>query len=129
MGFKRFLFDLLLNMIIFSFVVVLTRSVVLPIDTIYLLISLLVVGAAALMYDPILRFLTVKKNFLTQWVVVSVFVFLAVYLLNSLMPMFTVQGFATKSEFLQLSLSGTMTIAFVSVFMGLLSSIFGVLKD
>lgn len=114
---------------VFSFVCLVTKSIVLPSDTLYLLVSLTVVAFAIILYEPVLRFLTVRKNFLTQWVMSSVFIFVAVYLLNTLMPMFTVQGFATNSEFLQLALSGTMTIVFVSVVTGFMSSLFGVLQD
>lgn len=129
MSFKRFLFNILLYMMIFSFVCMITKSIVLPVDTVYLFVSLLVVACSIMLYEPVLRFLTVKRNFLTQWVMSSVFVFISIYLLNSLMPMFTVQTFATKSEFLQLALSGTMTMVFVSILTGFVCSLFTILKD
>lgn len=116
-------------MMVFSFVCLVTKAIVLPTDTVYLLVSLLVVAVAVMLFEPVLRFLTVRKNFLTQWVMSSLFVFVAIYLLNSLMPMFVVQGFATKTEFLQLALTGTMTIVFVSLLTGFVCSLFAILKD
>lgn len=129
MSFKKFLFGLFLNMMVFSFVCLVTKAIVLPSDMLYLFASLLIVSGAMMLFEPVLKFLTVRRNFLTQWLMMSVFVFLAVYLLNSIMPMFTVQSFATRSETVQLMLTGTTTIVFVSILTGFLSAIFTALND
>ncbi len=129
MSFKKFLFGLFLNMMVFSFVCLVTKAIVLPSDMLYLFASLLIVSGAMMLFEPVLKFLTVRRNFLTQWLMMSVFVFLAVYLLNSIMPMFTVQSFATRSETVQLMLTGTTTIVLFSILTGFLSAIFTALND
>lgn len=86
------------NMLIFSFVTVILNGIHMPTQTIYLLVSLLLVGVALLIVDPLLQFLTIKNNAITQLLVITLISVAILYTLEIFMPQFAINGFVVKPQ-------------------------------
>lgn len=127
---KNNLYIIFVNVLIFNLVCTILNGVTLPVNLVYLLLCYLLIGFLMLMNSFILRFFTIKVNFLTQFVMIALLTAGAIYLLNLLIPEFKVIGYQVSSkqfEFIVVqstTLSFAGTIALYSVVNGLLGAFF-----
>lgn len=124
---RKFLFRLFVNMLIFSFVVTLVRGIVMPVGLGYLFGTLIIVALAMMLYAPILRFLTIRINFLTQFITVGLLVFGALNLLQSFMPEFRLVDYVIGSQNLQIITISSITLTKVAT-AGLIGGITGLIS-
>lgn len=89
---KKGVFDLVLYIFSFVFVLLFFSNVKLPEDIVYLASTLLVVGLGVVLAKPILNFLTVKVVFLTRLVAVTLILLGVFYALETFMPGFFVEN-------------------------------------
>ncbi|MBI2356445.1 phage holin family protein [Candidatus Dojkabacteria bacterium] len=126
---KKFFFSLFLNIVIFIAVSNVFDGFSLPTDFMYLLGSLLILSFAVMLHRPVLKFLTVKINFLTYLLTVFLLVGGALYALELFVPSLYINSSAFKEVNLQVitinafkvSQIGTLLgVAFVSSFVSAL---------
>ncbi len=89
---KKGVFDLVLYILSFVFVLLFFSNVILPDDFVYLTSTLLVIGLGVVMAKPILNFLTVKVVFLTRLVASTLILLGVFYALETFMPGFFVES-------------------------------------
>jgi len=134
MNLKKTIYEILLSALIFTFVVNLIKGVVLPTNMMYLFLTLIVVAFAVVLHYSVLRFLTVKRSFLSEWISVSILVFIALYLLDLVMPEFRAEGYDLATQDLGFIVLASVTLTkFASMIViafltGLFKSIFDLLE-
>jgi len=89
---KKGLFDLILYIFSFVFVMLFFHSVQLPSDLIYLSSVLILVGAGIALSKPLLTFLTVKVVFLTRLLAITLILFGVFLALETFLPGFLVDN-------------------------------------
>jgi hypothetical protein len=87
---KKGLFDLILYMFTFVFVMMFFPSVKLPTDSVYLFSALLLVGIGIMFSKYLLTFLTVKVVFLTRLIAITLILFGVIFALETFLPGFVV---------------------------------------
>ncbi len=93
---KKGLFDLILYVFSFVFVMLFFTSVKLPTDTIYLASSLLFIGVGVMLTKPLLTFLTVKAVFLTRLLATTLVLFGVIFALETFVPGFLIERLVFK---------------------------------
>ncbi len=88
---KKVIFDLILYVFSFVFVLLFFSSLSLPSDPVYLVSALLVVGIGVSLSKHILTFLTVKVVFLTRLIAVTLILFGVFFALETFLPGFLVE--------------------------------------
>jgi len=83
--------NLFLYILIFYLVLSVFMGIILPENIAYVLATLVVLSFAMMIAKPLLSFLTVKVNFITLLLVGALIVFGSMFLLESLMPGFTIE--------------------------------------
>lgn len=83
--------NLLLYVLVFYFVISSFAGIVLPTNLAYVLATLMILSLAMMIAKPFLSFLTIKVNFLTLFLVGAILVFGSMFLLESLMPGFSIE--------------------------------------
>ncbi len=89
---KKGLFDLVLYIFSFVFVMLFFPSVQLPSDLIYLFSVLILVGVSIVLSKPLLVFLTVKVVFLTRLLAITLILFGVFFALETFLPGFLVDN-------------------------------------
>ena len=87
---KKGLFDIILYIFSFVFVMLFFPSVQLPSDPIYLFATLILVGAGVALSKHVLVFLTVKVVFLTRLLAITLILFGVFFALETFLPGFLV---------------------------------------
>lgn len=123
-----------LYLLIFFFTSNIFTGIVMPEITLYFISTLFVLSMGSMMTEPFLKFLTIKVNFLTYWLLSSMLLTGITFLLKIFMTGF----FVEKSEFTGasfdfLEVSGfeitpIFTIILFSVISGLIGTLFYVLE-
>lgn len=85
-------------MLVFSLVTVVLNGIHMPTQLVYLLVALTLVGVSLLAADPLLQFLTVKKNATSRLVTITVLCVAILYALDLFMPQFSISGFIVKAQ-------------------------------
>ncbi|MBD3328999.1 hypothetical protein GF357_00705 [Candidatus Dojkabacteria bacterium] len=98
MDFKKFSFNIVLNVLIFTFVASFFAALQLPADLAYYIAALILIGIAVEVYLPILRFLTLPINIITLVISVTLILTAVFYIFELLMPEFYVNGIAFDSQ-------------------------------
>ena len=88
---KNWIFEFILYIFSFAFVDLVFDSLVLPEDSVYLFLTILVVGLAMMLAKPMLTFLTVKVTFLTRLLAIFLLIFAVFYLLELFVPGFQIE--------------------------------------
>jgi len=88
---KETIKNLFLYILIFYLVLSVFTGIVLPENIAYVLATLVILSFAMMTAKPLLSFLTVKVNFITLLLVGSLLLFGSMFLLESLMPGFTIE--------------------------------------
>ena len=83
--------NLFLYILIFYLVLSVFMGIILPENIAYVLATLVVLSFAMMIAKPLLSFLTVKVNFITLVLVGTLIIFGSMFLLESLMPGFTIE--------------------------------------
>lgn len=132
---KKGLFDLILYVFSFVFVMMFFPSIKLPSDFLYSVVVFLAVGIGIMVSKPLLNFLTVKGVFLTRLIAVTLILFGVFFVLETFLPGFLVEKLVFKETDLGwLSLKsfefdkiGVMVL--VSFFTAFVSSVVKLLKE
>ena len=125
-----YLKNLFLSLLIFFFSATIFTGIVMPEITLYYLATLLVLSMGVMMTDPFLKFLTIKVNFLTHWLMSSIILTGITFLLRIFMIGFFIEisEFSGASfDFLEINgfeITPILTIILFSVLSALISSIF-----
>lgn len=88
---RNFFKNLLLFMLIGFFVLNILKGIQLPSNPMYLLSTLLIIAIGMLMASPILNFLTIKENFITNWLMMFLITVGLLYLLQTFMVDFRIE--------------------------------------
>ncbi len=92
MNIKKTIYDLIIYGLLFNFVATLLGDIIiLPSDIIYFFSALLIVGFANVFAKSFLKFLTVKVNFWSNFVIVVLLTTGSLYLFQLTMPYFKVE--------------------------------------
>jgi hypothetical protein len=83
---RKGLFDLILYIFSFVFVLLFFPSVKLPSESAYLFLSLIIVGLGIMFSKSLLVFLTVKVVFLTRFLAITLILFGIVFALETFLP-------------------------------------------
>lgn len=130
---KQFIKSLLAYFFILFFVIsMFNKGMILPKDTIYFVITLLVLTLTIMIVEPFLKFLTIKSNFLTFFIMsslllIGVFFLLKLFMTGFYVNQFTFEGLVFGSiQIDNFVVSPIVTIVATSVATGLISSIYKV---
>ncbi len=130
---KQFIKSLLAYFFILFFVIsMFNKGMILPKDTIYFIITLLVLTLTIMIVEPFLKFLTIKSNFLTFFIMsslllIGVFFLLKLFMTGFYINQFTFEGLVLGSiQIKNFIVSPVVTIVATSVATGLISSIYKV---
>ncbi len=93
---KKGLFDLILYIFSFVFVMMFFPSVKLPSDLLYSVVVFLAVGIGIMLSKPLLNFLTVKGVFLTRLIAVTLILFGVFFVLETFLPGFLIERLVFK---------------------------------
>lgn len=131
---KKFVFSLLLNILILYFVFNTFKSVTIPTDLLYLISVYVGLSLGIMLHRPLLKFLTVKINILTYLLSASIIALGVMYGLVTFLPGFEVgetiiKGFNIGALSIStFKLDSMMTMVSVAVVASLISSIMETLK-
>ena len=131
---KKFLRDLFLCMLVFYLTTNIFTGIVMPIISIYAILTLLVLSIGINMSKPFLSFLTIKGNFLTYFLMSSLITIGITFLLKIFMTGFIVetsQFTGLSLDFLEIKgfeINGILTIVLFSVLSSFISTIFYLLN-
>lgn len=103
---RKTVYSILLYILVFSFTMSFFNGVSLPVDPIYWVATAITFAAVVMLHRPVLRFLTVKINFVTFLLSASLLSIGAFYILELFMPEFMVEA-STFSGFN----AGTVTVS------------------
>lgn len=131
---KKFIFSLLLNILILSFVFNIFKGVVLPTDLLYSFLVYISISLAIMLHKPLLKFMTVKINVITYVLSASIISIGLMYALITFLPGFEiVETVVNEMHFGAITISSLvldsmMTMISVAVVASLISSIMETLK-
>ncbi|MDX9739045.1 MAG: hypothetical protein RBT33_01640 [Candidatus Dojkabacteria bacterium] len=131
---KKFIRNLIQFMLISYVILGLFDGIVLPTNPLYIFATLLILSIGMLMVSTILKFLTIKENFITTFVMSSLIVLGFFFLLDFFMTGFyiessTFNGFDLGSLILNsMEMTPVVTMTVASVCASLLVSILSVLE-
>lgn len=94
---KKTAYKIFLNFVIFGFIVSLFPSIKLPSDFLYWFGVMMIVSITVMLYENLLMFLTVKKNYLTSLVSISLIAALFLYILSLFAPGFEVNQMSVET--------------------------------
>lgn len=128
---KPFIRSLLTYFFVMFFVTtVLSKGIVMPSESGYLIATLLILAFTVVVASPILKFLTIKSNFLTFFLMSALLLFGVFFLLKMFMVGFFVNeyifdGLALGSIQIQaFTVSGILTMAIASALSALICAIY-----
>ena len=131
---KKYIYSFFLNILVFSFVFSIFLGIKLPKDLMYAVALYIILSIAVLLHKPFLRFLTVKINFLTYWLCVTLLLVGTFFALDSFLPGFTVVTTVIKAmdfgtiKIATITMNKILTIVFASMSIAFVSAIMEFLK-
>ena len=132
---KNYFKNLFVLLLIFFFTSTVFEGIQMPNITIYAILTLIILATGIMITKPLLKFLTIKTNFLTHILMSSLITIGIVFLLKIFMTGFTVvstQFSGINIGFLQINdfeLSPVLTIIVFSVVSCFMSSIFYLIDE
>ena len=132
---RNYLKNLFVLLLIFFFTSTVFEGIQMPDITIYAILTLIILATGIMITKPLLKFLTIKTNFLTHILMSSLITIGIVFLLKIFMTGFTVvstQFSGINIGFLQINdfeLSPVLTIIVFSVVSCFMSSIFYLIDE
>lgn len=115
---KKFFFSLFLNIVIFIAVESVFIGFELPTDFMYLLMSLFALSVAVMLHRPILKFLTVKINFLTYFVTAFLLVGGTLYGLELFVPSLYINSSSFEAVNLQIITINAFEVSQIGTLIG-----------
>ncbi|MCK9368384.1 hypothetical protein M0R04_00170 [Candidatus Dojkabacteria bacterium] len=131
---KKYIYTFFLNILVFSFVFKLFTGIKLPKDLMYVGAAYIILSLAVLLYRPFLKFLTVKINFITFWLCVSLLLIGTFFALDSFLPEFHIVTTTIKAmdlgtiKIAAIEMNKILTIVFTSMSIAFVSAIMEFLK-
>ena len=131
---KNFFKNLIQFMLVSYLILTLFKGIVLPINPLYLVASLMVLSIGMLMVSPILKFLTIKENFITTILMSSLILFGMFFLLDSFMTGFYIEAYTFEGMDLgsliinSFEMTPLISMVFASVAASFLGSLLFVLE-
>lgn len=119
---KKIVFGFLLNIFILNTVLLAFSGIKLPSDFMYWWTVMGLLSIAISLHKPFLKFLTVKRNFLTVWFASAILLGFTMYVLNLVIP-----GFVIGNSFIKGSDVGVLIIQDINldmIFTLVISSLF-----
>lgn len=122
--------NFLISLLVFFFTTTIFTGILIPPTDVNIISSLVVFSIAIMLAKPLLDFLTIKINFLTYFLMSSIVLICAVFLLSALMPGFLVDttyfagldlSFVKIAEF---EITPIFTNVFFSITSGFILTIF-----
>mgnify|MGYP006910665151 CR=1 FL=1 len=130
----KYLKNLLLFLLIFFFTTSIFTGIIMPEISLYFFSTLFVLSMSVMMTEPFLKFLTIKINFLTYWLMSTLILIGISFLLKIFMTGFFIENsqFAGVSfNFLEIKgfeINPILTIILFSIVSGIISTLFYVLE-
>lgn len=115
---KKFFFSLFLNIVIFIAVESTFVGFELPSDFMYLVMSLVALSLAVMLHRPVLKFLTVKINFLTYLVTVFLLVGGTLYGLELFVPSLYINSSSFEAVNLQVITINAFEVSQIGTLIG-----------
>ncbi|HRI06025.1 MAG TPA: hypothetical protein PLV59_03730 [Candidatus Dojkabacteria bacterium] len=115
---KKFFFSLFLNIVIFIAVESIFVGFELPSDFMYLVMSLVALSLAVMLHRPVLKFLTVKINFLTYLVTVFLLVGGTLYGLELFVPSLYINSSSFEAVNLQVITINAFEVSQIGTLIG-----------
>lgn len=131
---KNFFKHLIQFMLVSYFIFTLFKGIVLPVNSLYLVASLMILSIGMLMVSPILKFLTIKENFITTILMSSLICIGMFFLLDFFMTGFYIEAYTFEGLDLgsliinSFEMTPVITMVFASVSASFLSSLLFVLE-
>ena len=128
---KQFIKSLLAYFFILFFVIsIFKKGIILPPEGIYFVATLLILTFTIMIVSPVLKFLTVKANFLTFFIMttlllIGIFFLLKIFMTGFYVNIFTFEGLSLGSiQINDFVVSPTITIVAASAISSLICSIY-----
>ena len=128
---KQFLKSLIANFFIVFFIVNLfSKGIILPDISLYLYATLVILAMTILIASPLLKFLTIKNNFITEFIIttlllVGVFYLLKLFMTDLYINEYLFEGTTIASvQIMSFTVSPILTIIFASLLTSLFASIY-----
>lgn len=115
---KKFFYSLFLNIVIFIAVASGFEGLSFPKDFMYGVVTLLALSFGVMLYRPILKFLTVKVNFLTYFITAFLLISGVMYGLELFIPELYINSSSFKEVNLQLITINAFTVSQVGTLLG-----------
>ncbi|GAB4158765.1 MAG: hypothetical protein Fur003_2540 [Candidatus Dojkabacteria bacterium] len=134
MSFSNIFYKFLLGMLFLTFNAQIYGSLALPKDLGYFLAVAFLFSLAIVLHEQVLDFMTIRKVFITRMIVIAVLVAIVVYIMDFIVPGFTVGNTALSTNTIGIiaiqaqNISKYGTIALIALTTGLLAAIFEQLK-
>lgn len=131
---SKFLRNLIQYMLAAYFVLSIYKGITLPVNPVYLISSLLILSILVFLSTVILNFLTIKENFITNFIMTTLLCIGGFFLLQEFMPGFSIEeytfsGINTGSLVIhQTQITVIITMVIGSVTHSFISSILKVLE-
>ncbi len=131
---KNFFKHLIQFMLVSYLIFTLFKGIVLPVNSLYLVASLMILSIGMLMVSPILKFLTIKENFITTILMSSLICIGMFFLLDFFMTGFYIEAYTFEGLDLgsliinSFEMTPVITMVFASVSASFLSSLLFVLE-
>lgn len=128
---KQFLKSLLANFFILFFVISLFKEgIILPETSLYLFATLIILTMTVLIASPLLKFLTIKRNFITHFIItalllVGVFFLLKIFMTGLYINSYTFESLSVATvQISSFTVDPVLTIVSVSLLSSLICSIY-----
>jgi len=124
-----FLYNLIRFTLLFGFNTVLFKSFSLPVDVTYFLGATILFTITIILHKQILIFLTVRAVFLTRFIIISLLLAIIFFVMESILPGFTINSFTMKKfslgivEITSTEIPKYLALGLIATFDGLIASL------
>jgi len=87
---EKFFKNLIQNMLAAYFVITIVKGITIPSNTVYLIATLVMLSITVFLSTKVLKFLTIKLNFITRFLMTAILSLGVFYILEAFMPGFKI---------------------------------------
>lgn len=126
---EKFFRNLIQYMLIAYFVSTILKGITIPANVLYLISTLVMLSLSVFVSSKILKFLTIKLNFITRFLMTSILSFAVFYILQEFMPGFKIEEYvfdglnSGQIVIHTFKVTITLTMIFGSVLFSFISSV------
>ena len=126
---EKFFRNLIQYMLIAYFVTTILKGITIPANVLYLISTLVMLSLSVFVSSKILKFLTIKLNFITRFLMTSILSFAVFYILQEFMPGFKIEEYvfdglnSGQIVIHTFKVTITLTMIFGSVLFSFISSV------